>query len=239
MKKIITNIQKTIKEEKGLTIFVAYILFLPVFLFSLSILFELAKIQSLKNINEIITDISANAAVRQIDYRSNQENLQILNRDTTFTAPEVCTNMSIWGVNQTSTQLSRYKTQKETISSRLMLTKANSSTIPIERYNYLTAESVAMALYTINSENNGLNSEKNNTSTTSINIKVDNTMSGNYTDIVLGRTFYPSYPFIYFRSSISYRVNPILSFSSGNTIAQINIRSNSVSQLVSSTSGTR
>lgn len=249
---------KKIKDDRGITIMVTYVLFLPVFLFALVMLFELSKMQSLKNINEIVTEISSNAAVRQIDYVAvnsdiGADTVTILDyySSTTATAPR---EQQLFGLdaNNDLKQNSKENTllkisdiiqpvstepDPRGLPSKPRRPPIGYEPITIDTYDEVSSQAIAQVLYLYNISHNGLLSEVNKTSVTtdSFDIEVNN-QPASYTDLETGKRIQIQQPSVYVRTRIIYDVNPILKFISGNLINEIYVGGSSVSQIVSSPS---
>lgn len=243
---MIGNIIKKLRDDRGITIFVAYVLFLPIFLLSLLMLFELTKIQALKNTNEVITDISANAAVRQIDYSDYDGTTALIlaTSKTSFSHGD-----QYFTGHPTNTITTKYLLDNQGWINKMVFEEITSggggggSGVNIEYYDELSAPALAKTLYVYNAINNGINplgmgSDFNVDTALDDDITVEiNNVPATYTDPVLpGETIYVNQPSVYIKSGFSYEVNPILRFTSGGIFETIHISSSSVAQIVTSAS---
>ena len=250
------KIKRKLAEEKGITIMVAYVLFFPIFLISITLLFEMTKIQSLKNINECITDISTNAAARQVDYQNTSDAIQ-LNEYNPENSNSSTDNI-IWGMSGDPNFPLRFIGTEYSPSSIQNAFKSVNPEYPtpytIKQYDDLSAESIALALYSINAQENGLNNYINGTKVSQIEIKVNNLeteSSTTYKDATLAKIIkdYPglpvnenilvNYPSVFMNTHIQYRVNPMMVVSLLSGQKTIGIGASSVAQIVATPSSSR
>ena len=222
---IIKKLKTKFGEEKGMAIFVVYIVFFPIFLISLTLLFEMTKIQSLKNINECITDISANAASRQFNYGVTTNSILLR---TKYDGED--TDRTVWQVNDTA-NYSEYLDNYSRIKS-----VTNGYGYNLDTYDNLSANSIATALYALNASQNNLNTES--LKVKDFNVNVSN-IAKTYKDPTLNKNFTTNFPSVFVKSTITYRINPMMVMSLLPNQQTLNISSSSIAQIVPTDSSTR
>jgi hypothetical protein len=240
LRRIGEGTKRKLREESGATIMVAYVVFLPIFLLALVMLFELTKIQSLKNTNDCITMISANAASRQVIYQQSLGAIQI-NGSSSLPSSDF-TDGSVWGTTASpALPLSGYMSDSH-VSPQVKAIFEAPPSMPTTTYDGLSAESIASALYVYNATRNGLSSPDSNgteimdSATGGSGAIINNTAPTVYYDTVAGRNFTVNLPSVFFSTQVRYTVNPIFQFATGNLIQDIYLSSSSVAQIVSSPS---
>ncbi|MDO8944447.1 MAG: hypothetical protein Q7U75_14795 [Desulfobacterales bacterium] len=220
-------------DDRGATVWVAYIVFFPVYMAAILLLVEATHLQALKNVSDIVTHTASNAAVRQADYQA------LLYDPATGTASE-----RVLLRDDTSDDLAILGGLSDlsdpgVLDALVRGPMADTSTATIDTLDMLSAQAVGEIVYRYNADRNGLASGAARTSPVELDITVHNTESWGYRDYILRRDRVASWPGIVVTSSFRYVPLPMFIAFTANTIQEIDIGSQTVSQLVPSRSSDR